>query len=271
MGIYKRKESERTDMYIYKITNNLNGKFYIGQTVRTPEVRWERHKSDALGDRHLDTHFARAIRKYGPENFTVETIDTASSQEELTKKEHDWIVKTRAAEEGYNETSAIEKCGGNTYESKTEEELKCIAEKIRKTKLGGNNPNSTKVKCKDVTTGEEFHFDSQTEMQKFFNAPNHLFISRRCLGQIKSLYKKRWLISYEDGEIVAKDPVGKGSDKAVSVHVEDLQTGENKSFSSYSDAERYFGQKRRAFSSKAYKRGNSFVCKSRYKITKILE
>lgn len=258
-------------MYIYKITNNLNGKFYIGQTVRTPEIRWERHKNDALGDRHLNTHFARAIRKYGPENFTVETIDTASSQEELTKKEHDWIVKTRAVKKGYNETSAIEKCGGNTYESKSKEELVCIGEKIRKTKLGGNNPHSTKVKCKDVTTDEEFHFNSQVEMQKFFGAPNHLFISRRCLGQVKSLYKKRWLISYEEGEIIAKNHIGKGSERAIGVCVKDLQTGESKSFPSYSDAERYFGQKERAFSSKAYKRGNSFVYKSRYEITKILE
>lgn len=98
-----------------------------------------------------------------------------------------------------------------------------------------------------------------------------MFISRRCLGQIKSLYKKRWLISYEEGEIVAKNLVGKGSGRAVGVYVKDLQTGESKSFSSYSDAERYFGQKVRAFSSKAYKKGNSFVYKNRYKITKILE
>ena len=77
-------------MYIYKVTNIINGKLYIGQTTRFIQDRWERHINDALSNR-LDTHFARAIRKYGPENFVVEQIDVASSQEELNEKEIYWI------------------------------------------------------------------------------------------------------------------------------------------------------------------------------------
>jgi hypothetical protein len=41
----------------------------------------------------IDTHFARAIRKYGQENFIAEIIDTADSKEELSEKEKYWIER----------------------------------------------------------------------------------------------------------------------------------------------------------------------------------
>ena len=44
---------------------------------------------------------------------------------------------------------------------------------------------------------EEYYFDSQSEMQTFFNETNHQFCSRRCRKEIKCLYKNEWLIAYE--------------------------------------------------------------------------
>ena len=73
-------------MFIYKITNIANNKVYIGQTIRPVKKRFQRHLTDAIKCK-LDTHLARAIRKYGKENFIIEEIDTAQSQEELNKKE----------------------------------------------------------------------------------------------------------------------------------------------------------------------------------------
>jgi len=39
-------------------------------------------------------------------------------------------------------------------------------------------------------------------MQAFFNETNHQFISRRCLKQVKCLYKNTWLIAYEQDEYI---------------------------------------------------------------------
>ena len=186
-------------MIVYKITNTKNGKVYIGQTIRTLEARFNRHKNDALNN-ILDTHFARAIRKYGIDAFTAEIIDTAENQEELTKKEQYWILYYNSVEEGYNETSATSKSGGNTYSSKTEEEMEIIKAKISESKKGGKNPKAKGVKCKNVKTQEELHFDSQAEMRDYFGENNHQFISRRCLGTIKCLYKNEWLIAFEDND-----------------------------------------------------------------------
>ena len=92
---------------------------------------------------------------------------------------------------GYNETDAKNRCGGNTYLNKTPEEQSIINNKIRESKLGGKNPNAKKVKCLNIETDEEYHFDSLSEMKEFFNEKNHNFITKRCSGATKCLYNKK--------------------------------------------------------------------------------
>ncbi len=185
-------------MWIYKITNIQNNKIYIGQTIRPIEQRFYRHLNDALNN-ILDTHFARAIRKYGKENFTMEEIDTAITQEKLNQKEQYWIKYYNSVEEGYNETDAISKCGGNTYRSKTEEEMEVIKEKIRQTKLGNKNPMARKIKRTNIITNEVDIFDTVISCAKACGIQNgKTSISARLNGQIKSPYKKTWIFEYYD-------------------------------------------------------------------------
>ena len=60
-------------MWIYKITNIQNNKVYIGQSIRPVNQRFRRHINDAINNK-LDTYFARAIRKYGKDNFYIKII-----------------------------------------------------------------------------------------------------------------------------------------------------------------------------------------------------
>ena len=146
-------------MWIYKITNIQNQKVYIGQTIRPIEQRFHRHINDAMNN-ILDTHFARAIRKYGKDNFIIEEIDNAKTQNELNEKEQYWIQYYNSVDNGNNETDAINKCGGNTYLSKTEEEMEVIKDKIRQTKIGAKNPMAQKVKRINIQTNEIDIFDT---------------------------------------------------------------------------------------------------------------
>ena len=185
-------------MYIYKITNKINNKIYIGQTIKTINLRWQRHYTDALSNR-TNTKFAKAIRKYGKENFIVEQIDSAQTQEELNQKEQYWIQYYNSVEEGYNETDAIYKCGGNTYQSKTKEEMEVIKEKIRQTKIGAKNPMARKVKRTNILTGEIDYFDTVISCAKACGIQNgKTSITTRLNGQIKSPYKKTWIFEYYD-------------------------------------------------------------------------
>lgn len=183
-------------MWIYKITNIRNNKVYIGQTIRPIKQRFHRHLNDAVNN-ILDTHFARAIRKYGKDNFIIEEIDTAQTQDELNQKEQYWIKFYNSVEEGYNETDAISKCGGDTYQSKTEGEMKIIKEKIRQTKIGIKNPMARKIKRTNIITNEVDIFDTVINCAKACGIKNgKTSISTRLNGQVKSPYKNTWIFEY---------------------------------------------------------------------------
>lgn len=96
--------------YIYKITNLINNKIYIGQTVQTVEQRFRGHCNSAKRLKQHPERYKRpceihsAINKYGVENFIVEQIDTAESKYELNKKEIYWINYYDSTNVGYNMT-----------------------------------------------------------------------------------------------------------------------------------------------------------------------
>ena len=72
-------------MLIYKITNLINGKMYVGKTKRTLAVRFDEH---ARKGKFL---IGKAICKYGKENFRPEIIATCETVEEANGLEKYWI------------------------------------------------------------------------------------------------------------------------------------------------------------------------------------
>ena len=84
--------------FIYKITNKVNGKSYIGQTRYTVEFRWRQHQH-----KKDNCYFHNAIHKYGVENFTVETIEECNV-EDLNSREIFYIAKYDTFNNGYNLT-----------------------------------------------------------------------------------------------------------------------------------------------------------------------
>lgn len=92
-------------MIVYKITNKINRKAYIGLTTQKLSNRWRAHCSRANGCVALKS----ALDKYGKENFIVEKIYEAISLEDLNKKEIEFINKFNTlTPNGYNL-----KTGGN--------------------------------------------------------------------------------------------------------------------------------------------------------------
>jgi group I intron endonuclease len=100
-------------MIIYKITNSINGKVYIGQTVqKNPKMRWYDHQAKARCG--VNQPLFNAIRKYGVEKFSWEVIDQANSLEELNKLEEQYVEQYNSIHTGYN----IRKAGGNKLHNK---------------------------------------------------------------------------------------------------------------------------------------------------------
>ena len=87
-------------MIIYKATNSVNGKCYIGQTRHSLEERRNAHYIKAR--QGIKTHFYSAIRKYGEDKFEWEIVCSANDKKTLNELETFYITKFDSIKNGYN-------------------------------------------------------------------------------------------------------------------------------------------------------------------------
>ena len=125
---------------IYLIRNRLNGKSYVGQTVKTLQARWAEHIRDARkGSPFL---FHRAIRKYGVEVFSESLLATAADRQELDALEISWITKL----------DTMSPAGYNTKLGKQGHPTEDVRQRISMTLKG--RPKSAEH-CKNISAGQK--------------------------------------------------------------------------------------------------------------------
>ena len=95
-------------MFIYKITNEADGKFYIGKTTSTVERRFKQHIKNAETG---TTYLYNAMRRHGIENFKVDILEEVT-KESLNDREIFWIDNLQPH---YNMTAGGD--GGDTSSS----------------------------------------------------------------------------------------------------------------------------------------------------------
>ena len=86
--------------FIYKITNKINGKVYIGYTEREPIFRWWEHF------RHSNLPIGQALKEEGIEHFTFEVLEKCLKSEKTIKEMHEletgYITQYNCIADGYN-------------------------------------------------------------------------------------------------------------------------------------------------------------------------
>lgn len=86
---------------VYKLTSPSK-KSYIGATKKTAELRFAKHKEHALGKRESGALYS-ALRKYGPESFSLEVLITGDDWDKLLALEKELIRLHRTlSPNGYN-------------------------------------------------------------------------------------------------------------------------------------------------------------------------
>lgn len=193
-------------MIIYKVTNKINGKIYIGQTIRSLEIRWKQHCKDAETN-HKGMAILAAIQKYGKENFTVEQIDIACDRDELDLKEQYWIrYYNSLSPNGYNLHT-----GGKHYECSEEtkrkisesnkgkkrslEHCKKLSERMKGRFVGDKNPSwgkpkseETKEKIRVAKLGKKLTLEHKVRLveraKRGLNNVNHRAVL--CLETLKT-------------------------------------------------------------------------------------
>lgn len=124
-------------MVIYLLTNLINGKQYVGQTIQQLRFRIYDHKLKKK------FYIGQAIDKYGLENFKIEILEECSTKEQLDERERYWIAKLNTkAPNGYNLTNGGEGVCGRRLSAETVK------------KILTNEPQRREIRC--LKTGEIF-------------------------------------------------------------------------------------------------------------------
>jgi len=134
--------------FIYITTNKINGMKYIGMCKSSKPK-----EADYLGS---GTHFKKAVKKYGKENFVREIVEECQTFEQMCLAERSWISKFSAnsSDDFYNITAGG--FGGCSQSMKsfwkqfTKEERKQLRKWNKKDNSGTNNPMYGKVHSEET-------------------------------------------------------------------------------------------------------------------------
>ena len=199
---------------IYKATSKVNGKVYVGQTIKSLDRRKLRHIHDALNNKN-NFHFHNAIRKHGIKNFEWKIVAQCCSREELNSAEIQMIKKYSAFEDGYNLNIGG---NGNAGFRHTKVARKRISEACRGRKLS----EETKEKISKVTKGRNNPFygkeHSEASIQKISEAGKGKKISEKQKRKQSQAMKGR--MSSEDHK--RKISVALKGKKKLEKHVEKM-------------------------------------------------
>lgn len=159
--------------YIYKITNLINNKCYIGQTTKTIEERYRHHIVDSKRtDRYSYKYpLYSAMRKYGYENFKLEKIETCNISE-LNEREIYWIDYYDTYKNGYNQTLGGD---GTRYLNLNEEQIIKDYEHIKNMSKVAKIHSCSNKTIKEILLKHNIHIKSSVDVKR-----NEGFSIKRC-------------------------------------------------------------------------------------------
>lgn len=160
---------------VYKCTNKINGKCYIGQTTKSLDHRIKRHFKVSKFTKY---HFHKALNKYGQDSFKWEVIGRCFSREELNKMEIYYIEYFDTYKYGYNSTK-----GGEGNISKCSDKTK---EKISNTLKEWNKYNENPLKGKKHTEESRRNM-SLAQKGKHVGKNNHFYGKTHTLESRKKI------------------------------------------------------------------------------------
>lgn len=242
---------------VYKHTNLINGKVYVGITARDTTLRWKNGKGYSN-----NKHFQNAILKYGWDNFTHEILFTGLTKEEACQKEIELIAHYRSDEfeHGYNRSSGGEAHSGCKH---TVEARKRMSEahrgkkakpetisKMRERMKGVNHPfygkhlsKEHKLKISESGKGKHHHVTSEEQKRKISESRKGLKFTEEHRRHLSESSKRR-KAAPETIEKMRERMKGAKNHKAKKVLQYSLEDELIKEWDCISDAERETGANR---------------------------
>jgi len=150
-------------MDVYRVTNRVTGKCYIGSTIRTAERRFREHCGNAVRGERIAPLYD-AMRDHGVSAFEVETIATSILYEELLELErqaiaaHDCVVP-----KGYN---VVKGGRGNFGWRMSEKTRQKIAARARGRKAHNKGMHPSREACEHISVAQRLRFQRECEQGK---------------------------------------------------------------------------------------------------------
>jgi group I intron endonuclease len=187
-------------MLIYKITNKINGKIYVGKTEKSIEKRFKIHIKNALVGLRQSRLYS-AIRKYGASNFSIEVIEVLEQKDCVIEKLNALEIKyikdldSKNPNVGYNMTD-----GGDGGTSEASREASSLFRKNKTfEELYGDRADDIKKKIGDGISeyySKHERVNSQNARNKMSDTRKKMFVENsdyrnKLLLHIKSLPKRK--------------------------------------------------------------------------------
>lgn len=150
-------------MFVYLITNKINGKRYVGQHAGPDlEVYWRRTIYFALNGYQGKRLLYRAIRKYGESNFEMLSLVQVNTKEEMDRYEIGLISHLDLCnpEKGYNLTAG----GGGSFGFRPDDETRA---KMSKSRTGLKMPESHRRKLSERSKGNKYSLGKKMTEDNF--------------------------------------------------------------------------------------------------------
>ena len=167
---------------IYKITNKISGKSYIGQTIRDFDIRWKEH----CGDKRHSAYIYNAVKKYGESIFSREIIGIYNNLIDLNNAEAYFVdYHNCIAPNGYNLHS-----GGNSHKV-SEETRKRMSESKKGNKsywFGKLHSTESKSKISVANTGRKMSEETKNKMSASKKGEKHHNFGKWSCNEIEIIF-----------------------------------------------------------------------------------
>ena len=222
--------------YIYKTTNLINNKFYIGQ---------HKHKTFDVNYFGSGNIITKAIKKYGKSNFKCEIIEKCNNKTNLNNKEIYWINKLNpdynisTGGTGGNLGNEVNKRISNTLKDhwKTGKVYHHITSGFKKgyipwnkglkgTFLGRHHTEETRKKISKKNKGRIISLKQRLEhslrmkghkcseetrekMRLHNSMHNPIYVEKARISRLRNLKKKRWITNGMEDRLIKLDSIDK--------------------------------------------------------------
>lgn len=196
------KITQEKKFCVYKITNIINGKIYIGKTSNIA-VRWEKHIKISKTKNKKSYHYLhKSINKYGEVNFIIEKIEDNLTEKESFNREKFWIkmLDSKNPNIGMNLTNGGEGTSGLKWSQKSRDKMRGI----NNHNFGKPLSNEVKEKISISISGENNGFYKKQHSKETIDFLKNreisddikLIISIGCRGE------NQWNAKFSDSDIL---------------------------------------------------------------------